>query len=214
MYLLVRFKMTKCVRSYVISRVIGSGPNTANYIAKIFNKLHLGQVLSVEFIPSSRAVHITVEMCQDNIVSTNFHKRITEHGVAYVVFNDPKRWEIKPRQTFAMRRAAAAPPPRALPRAPPSCPNGCKCQVCHYADLYGSPPPPPPPVVQSCICGCGGYEKDCFYQSPLFSDMVDWSIWNSNTIVPSAPMPPMPPMPWVDNYQSMEDDFRFLDIDF
>ena len=188
--------MTKCVRSYVISRVIGSGPNTANYIAKIFNKLHLGQVLIVEFIPSSRAVHITVEMCQDNIVSNNFHKRITEHGVAYVVFNDPKRWEIKPRQSFAMRRAIAIPPP-----PPPA--NSCP-----------TPPAPAPASVHSCICGCGGYEFDCFYQSPLKSDMVDWSIWNSNTIVPLAPMPPMPPMPWVDNYQSMEDDFRFLDIDF
>lgn len=202
--------MTKCVRSYVISRVIGSGPNTANYIAKIFNKLHLGQVLIVEFIPSSRAVHITVEMSHDNIVSTNFHKRITEHGVAYVVFNDPKRWEIKPRQKFTMRRAIAIPPP---PPPAHSCPDGCKCQVCHYADLYGppTPPAPAPASVHSCICGCGGYEFDCFYQSPLKSDMVDWSIWNSNTIVPSAPMPPMP---WVDNYQSMEDDFSFLDIDF
>ena len=195
--------MTKrVVRSYVISRVIGSGPNTANYIAKIFNKLHLGQVLSVEFIPSSRAVHITVEMCQDNIVSTNFHKRITEHGVAYVVFNDPKRWEIKPRQSFAMRRAPAALPPP--PPPPPSCPDGCKCQVCHYADLYGPPTPPP---VQSCICGCGGYEKDCFYQAPLISDMVDWSIWNSKTIAAA----PASSASWANSYKSMEDNFRFLD---
>ena len=40
--------------------------------------------------------------------------------------------------------------------------------VASAADLYGSPPPPP--VVQSCICGCGGYKNDCFYQSAADTD--------------------------------------------
>jgi hypothetical protein len=41
------------------------------------------------------------------------------------------------------------------------------------ADLYGHPTPEPAPVVQSCICGCGGNEIDCFYQSPLISADID-----------------------------------------